>query len=497
MNESSKAYPVCTLDSGGSLPEAALFVVFGATGDLSHRKIFPALFDLHAAGILPQELRMIGFARRTLDEPAFRSELRLDCLRNCRQKNRLDELWEDFAARIHYIASDLDDETGYKALAALVAKAYPALRVPCNALFYLAVGPEHFGTIAGHLGRAGLGSTASVDCPGWRRLVVEKPFGRDAQSARELSGLLQRSFKEKDIFRIDHYLGKETVQNLLYLRFANSVFEPLWNRTHIESIVISVFETEGIGQRGGYYDSAGAARDMMQNHLIQLLCLTTMEPPASLDPESIRDEKVKVLRSVSVQSPEQMAGRSIRGQYEGYRTEPKVREDSVTETYASLRLNLDNWRFSGVPITLSTGKAFSERYSQIVIHFRQPPAALFAAHCGETLMNNTLTIRVQPDEGVWLRFNAKIPGVSAIRASELRFSYREVANYLPEAYERLIADALSGDSTLFIRADESERAWGIIDSLEEAWARSDPTAPPEKGGLFIYPSGSPVPGQHL
>jgi glucose-6-phosphate 1-dehydrogenase len=481
------------MDEGGALPESALFVVFGATGDLSHRKIFPALFDLHAGGILPPELKMVGFARRPLDESAFRLELRQSCLSYSRHKDRIDELWEDFASRISYIASDLDDESGYEELSRLAAQG--TLQ---NALFYLAVGPEHFGTIAERLGKAGLGSAADASSPGgdsagWRRLVVEKPYGRDAASAKELTNLLQRNFAETDIFRIDHYLGKETVQNLLYLRFANSVFEPIWNRTHIESIEISVFETEGIGQRGGYYDTAGAARDMMQNHLIQLMCLTTMEPPASLDPESIRDEKVKVLRSVSVLSPSRMAGRSIRGQYAGYRSEAKVGPGSVTETFASLRLELDNWRFSGVPITLRTGKAFAERYSQIVIRFRRPPAALFAAHCGETLMTNTLTIRVQPDEGVWLRFNAKVPGLPAIKASELRFSYREVANYMPEAYERLIADALSGDSTLFIRADESEHAWAIIDALEKAWALADPNASPEEGGLFIYPIGSAVP----
>lgn len=506
MSAAPEEYPVCSMDNGGSLPEPALFVVFGATGDLSHRKIFPALFDLHAGGILPPELKMLGFARRPLDETAFRLELRQSCLRYSRRKDKLDELWDDFALRIGYIASDLDDDTGYAKLSRILEtgrvvsaenakKANPGQ----NALFYLAVGPEHFGAIAERLGKAGLGSapraafTSKTVGSGWRRLVVEKPYGRDAASAKALTSALQANFAEKDIFRIDHYLGKETVQNLLYLRFANSVFEPLWNRTHIESIEISVFETEGIGQRGGYYDSAGAARDMMQNHLIQLMCLTTMEPPASLDPESVRDEKVKVLRSISALPPARLVERSSRGQYEGYRSEPKVRPGSVTETFASLRLELDNWRFSGVPITLRTGKAFSEKYSQIVLRFRRPPAALFAAHCGESLMSNTLTIRVQPDEGVWLRFNAKLPGLPAIKASELRFSYREVADNLPEAYERLIADALSGDSTLFIRADESEHAWAIIDALERAWALADPDAPPEKGGLFAYPVGSPIP----
>jgi glucose-6-phosphate 1-dehydrogenase len=275
------------------------------------------------------------------------------------------------------------------------------------------------------------------------------------------------------------------VQNLLYLRFANSVFEPIWNRNHIESIEISVFETEGIGQRGGYYDKAGAARDMLQNHLIQLMCLATMEPPASLDPESIRNEKVKVLLSISPYDVDRFIQNSTRGQYtEGvspdgqsipaYRKAAKVDPDSTTETYVSLRLELDNWRFSGVPIILHTGKAFAQKFSQIVINFRRPPAALFAAQCGDSLIHNSLTLRIQPDEGVWLRFNA-------------------VSDYLPEAYERLIADALAGDSTLFIRADESEHAWSIVDAMEAAWASVVPTAEPDRGGLRFYPAGSPVP----
>jgi glucose-6-phosphate 1-dehydrogenase len=343
---------------------------------------------------------------------------------------------------------------------------------------------------------------------GWRRLVVEKPYGADGGSARRLTEALQRNFDEKDIYRIDHYLGKETVQNLLYLRFSNSIFEPLWNRNHIEAIDISVFETEGIGGRGGYYDQAGASRDMLQNHLVQLMCLTTMEPPASLDPESIRDEKVKVLQSITLKGAKDLLSRSRRGQYAqgrspdgkdipAYVEEAKVRPESRTETYVSLRLELDNWRFSGVPITLRTGKAFAEKYSEIVIHYRRPPVALFAAQCGDALVPNALTIRIQPDEGVWLRFNAKVPGMPAIKPSELRFSYREVADYLPEAYERLITDALSGDSTLFIRADESEGAWRIVDALEEAWAGADPGGEPAQGGLILYPAGSSVPGLEL
>lgn len=518
MEIKSENYPTCSLESRAFVPDPAIFVIFGATGDLSHRKIFPALFDLFAEGILPPDLLIVGFARKPLDDASFRADLRQSCAKFARRGKFSEGQWESFAQRIFYLCSDLDDPDGFRRLADMVAGRdadFMAKRhshaLPANVLFYLAVGPEHFGAIACRLGSAGLGSagsgsqaSASETAIGWRRLVVEKPYGRDGESAQSLTASLHVSFSEKDIYRIDHYLGKETVQNLLYLRFANLVFEPVWNRNHIEAIDISVFETEGIGSRGGYYDTAGAARDMLQNHLIQLMCLTTMEPPASLDPESIRDEKVKVLRSISSSMLEDMVGRSRRGQYvEGrgaggellpaYRDESRVKPDSSTETYVSLKVELDNWRFSGVPITLSTGKAFAQKFSQIEIHFRRPPSALFAAQCGDSLMHNTLTIRIQPDEGVWLRFNAKVPGMPAIKASELRFSFREVADYLPEAYERLIADALSGDSTLFIRADESEHAWRIVDALEKAWASADTAAAPEAGGLILYPAGSPIP----
>lgn len=510
INESIERLPLCDLDDRAFEPESAVFVVFGATGDLAHRKIFPALYDLFADGILPANLVIVGFARRPLADQAFRNDVKTFCATFARRGSFSDEDWERFAARVFYLRSDLDDPEGYRRLSLIVGGSDEAFNaalgdrpLPPNALFYLAVGPSYFGPIAERLKEAGLGSVERTN-GGWRRLVVEKPYGGDAASARALTAALQDAFAEKDIYRIDHYLGKETVQNLLYLRFANAVFEPVWNRNHIESIDISVYETDGIGERGGYYDAAGAARDMMQNHLVQLMCLTTMEPPASLDPESIRDEKVKVLRSIAAYSPDEYLRRARRGQYSSgcdalgrerraYREESKVRPGSTTETYASLKLELDNWRFSGVPITLSTGKAFSEKFSQIVIRFRRPPAALFAARCGDTLAPNELTIRIQPDEGVWLRFNAKVPGMAAIKPNELRFSYREVADYLPEAYERLITDALAGDSTLFIRADESEYAWRVLDGLEKAWATADPADIPERGGLILYPAGSPIP----
>ena len=537
MNPDNTSYPLCNLQPEVPVPEAACIVVFGATGDLSRRKLFPALFDLFSSGKLPDDILMFGFARRPLDDEAFRSDLEAGCRTYARGSDFDADTWKGFSSRIFYLAADLDDAAGYTNLACILSgegklPGLPSgMKVPANALFYLAVGPEHFGLIADRLGEAGLGtvepgstdgstgpagSVGSADSArpdgstgvGWRRLVVEKPYGVDGRSASSLTEALQRSFREKDIYRIDHYLGKETVQNLLYLRFSNSIFEPLWNRNHIESIDISVFETEGIGQRGGYYDKAGASRDMLQNHLVQLMCLTTMEPPASLDPESIRDEKVKVLRSVALRTGRDLLARSRRGQYArgrsadgkampAYVEEARIDPGSRTETCVALRLNLDNWRFSGVPIILRTGKAFAEKYSEVVIRFRRPPAALFAAQCGENLISNSLTIRIQPDEGVWLRFNAKVPGLPAIKPSDLHFSYREVADYLPEAYERLLADALSGDSTLFIRADESEWAWRIVDALEEAWAGADTDAAPAEGGLFRYPAGSSIPEPEL
>lgn len=523
MKIPNQDYPVCNLESHHFAPEPAFFVIFGATGDLAHRKIFPALFDLYLEGSLPSGMLIIGFARRNLNHREFRSQIFEDVRAHARHSAFSASEFDAFSAHIWYLQADLEQSEGYKTLANIIAGKNPDFfnlegnstgspSLPRNALFYLAVSPENFGRIAENLGNAGLG-TYSHDATiagspsltqGWRRLVVEKPYGRDMQSARALTSLLHRHFRETDIYRIDHYLGKETVQNLLYLRFANSVFEPIWNCHHISSIEISVFEQDGIGQRGGYYDSAGAARDMLQNHLTQLMCLVTMEPPASLNPESIRDEKVKVLQSIRHFSPQELVQHARRGQYtEGvstdgtvipaYRNESRVNPDSTTETYAELTLELDNWRFSGVPITLRTGKAFAEKFSEIVIHFKRPPAALFAAQCGERLISNALTIRIQPDEGVWLTFNTKLPGVPAIKASHLRFSWREVSDYLPEAYERLIADALAGDSTLFIRADESEHAWAVIDELEKAWNETNPDASPKGGGLWLYPAFSAIP----
>jgi glucose-6-phosphate 1-dehydrogenase len=445
-------------------------------------------------GILPSDATVIAFARRELSRELFIAQMREACALYSHSKPLDEAAWESLARRVSYICGSFEDEGSYRELALRLVQ--PG--VPANALFYLAVAPEEFSVVAGRLAAVGLGSTAaSAGLRPFRRLVVEKPFGTDLESARSLNATLQACFAEDDIFRIDHYLGKETVQNLLYFRFANSIFEPLWNRNHIESIEIDVLETGGIGSRGGYYDKAGAARDMLQNHLIQLLCLVAMEPPASLGPESVRGEKVKVLQSIRDYSVPEFLARSTRGQYSAgravdgstqnaYADEARVAPGSVTETYVSLKLEVDNWRFAGMPFTLRTGKALDRQVSEIRVTFKRPPATLFAGYCGDLLSPNVLTLRIQPDEGMWLRFNAKEPGAERVAPKELRFAYRERNDdYFPEAYERLIADALAGDSTLFIRSDETEEAWRIVDALEKAWA----SGPPPR----LYPAGSSGP----
>ncbi|MGA2547947.1 MAG: glucose-6-phosphate dehydrogenase [Rectinemataceae bacterium] len=494
MPDNNEEYGYCDLSGNALEPEAAAIVVFGATGDLARRKIFPALYNLERMGILPPETLVIGFARRELSQEDFLAQMRESCALFSHSKPLDEAAWERLARRVSYQRGSFDDETAYRALALRLAE--PG--VPANALFYLAVAPEEFAAVARGLSSAELGCDsvrrALGECGAIRRLVVEKPFGRDRESARTLNATLQGCFAEEDIFRIDHYLGKETVQNLLYFRFANSIFEPLWNRNHIQSVEIDVLETGGIGSRGGYYDKAGAARDMLQNHLIQLLCLVAMEPPAGLDPESVRNEKVKVLKSIRDYSSAELLARSRRGQYSAgraangsslpaYVDEERVAPGSATETFVSLKLEVDNWRFAGVPFTLRTGKALDRQVSEIRVTFNRPPATLFSGYCGDLLSPNVLTLRIQPDEGMWLGFNAKQPGAARVVPKELRFSYRERNDaYFPEAYERLIADALAGDSTLFIRSDEAEEAWRIVDALESAWA----AGPSPK----LYPAGS-------
>jgi len=348
-----------------------------------------------------------------------------------------------------------------------------------NLLFYLATAPSQFGVVVEQLHRAGL--LDHEPQKGWQRIVIEKPFGHDLESARQLNRELTRFASEEQVFRIDHYLGKETVQNILMFRFSNAIFERLWNRDSVDHVQITVSEKQGVGQRGGYYEEAGALRDMVQNHLLQILSLIAMEPPVSLDAEPIRDEKVKLLKSLRPLQPSDVTKQVVRGQYfagalngqvqPGYRQEPKVKPDSNVETYVALKMFIDNWRWSNVPFFLRTGKSLPSSTSEVRVQFRPTPDVLFAAQCGQNLDPNALTLRLQPNEGISLRFNGKVPGTTlAVRPVRMHFSYdAEFGAYTPEAYERLLLEAMAGDATLFIRRDEVETAWRIVDGIRQAW----------------------------
>jgi glucose-6-phosphate 1-dehydrogenase len=460
-------------------------VVFGATGDLTHRKIFPAFYHLAKNGLLPEDFAIIGFARRPKSDDEFRQDLEKALLEFSHTKPVDEAVWKKLASHIYYFQGELDDPESYKKLAAKLKSIPEAAKIGENYLFYLATAPNYFGEAAKNLAAAGL---ASKHDGTRRRLIVEKPFGEDLASAKELNTTLQKAFDERDIFRIDHYLGKETVQNLIYFRFANSIYEPLWNRIYIDNVQLTVAEQVGVESRGGYYDGAGASRDMLQNHLFQLFTLTAMEAPASLDAESIRDEKVKVLRSIPTPSLEFLQKNVVRAQYGGgfingktipaYRQEEKVAHNSQTETFVAARFEIDNWRWHGVPFYLRTGKALGAQFTEINIVFKRPPSVLFAA--GEDtgtngrakMQPNSLRIRIQPNEGIGINFNVKVPGKAEAESVDMDFLYKSgFDHYLPEAYERLIVDALVGESTLFTRSDEVEQAWRLVDSLHEMWKK--------------------------
>jgi glucose-6-phosphate 1-dehydrogenase len=427
---------------------------------------------------MPQDYRIIGFARREKTDASWRQELRQALDEFSRTKPVDEPVWKEFSSHIYYCRGDLTDSAAYERLEKQLSS-FGSEPLRRNILFYLATMPSQFGEAIEQLHRAGL--LDKDGAKGWQRVVVEKPFGHDLESARQLNGELTHYAHEQQVFRIDHYLGKETVQNILMFRFSNSIFERLWNRDSIDHMQITVSEKLGVGERGGYYEEAGALRDMVQNHLLQVLSLVTMEPPVSLDAEPIRDEKVKVLKSIRRLSPEDVARQVVRGQYfagsvdgalrPGYRQEPKVKPDSNVETYAALKLFIDNWRWSGVPFYLRTGKNLPLSASEVRIQFRPTPHVLFAAQCGQHLDPNALTLRLQPNEGISLRFNGKVPGISVeVRPVRMHFSYdAEFGAYTPEAYERLLMEAMVGDATLFIRRDEVEAAWEIVDEIRKGW----------------------------
>jgi glucose-6-phosphate 1-dehydrogenase len=472
------------------VPQPCSIVIFGATGDLTHRKLVPALYNLAADGELPPSVVIVGFARRPKSDDEFRQDLEASTRKFSRQAVR-DEIWKTFSQSVFYHQSNFDNEAGYKTLAKRLDEIDKQYGTRGNRLFYLAAGPDQFEPILKNLKTAGLNDARKGS---WARVIIEKPFGTDLSSARELNRVVRNSFKEEQTYRIDHFLGKETAQNILVLRFANAIFAPLWNTHYIDHVQITAAETLGVGTRAGFYETAGALRDMVQNHLLQLLCLIAMEPPTDLSADSIRDEKVKVVRSLRRWSHDEIALSVVRAQYTkgaingepvaGYRQEQNVNPESQTETFVALRLFIDDWRWADVPIYMRVGKRLPKSATEISIHFKKAPAVLFNKDLRDL---NVLVIRIQPDEGISLRIHAKVPGTSfRIEPVKMDFHYgTSFGKPSPEAYERLLLDAMSGDATLFARGDEVEQAWAFIDPIEEAWhAKKDL---PE---LCFYPAGS-------
>ncbi|HXE45580.1 MAG TPA: glucose-6-phosphate dehydrogenase [Conexibacter sp.] len=472
------------------LPPPSTLVLFGATGDLAARKLLPAVYDLLADGRLPERFRLLAVVRGTLDEASFRTHAREAI--DAHARRALDErLWDALAPRIGVVAGQYGSPDLFRELAARLDADDERDGGPTQRLFYLAISPAFFADTARGLDEAGLGRGAEPPT----RLLIEKPFGRDLASARELNAAIEESFEERQVFRIDHYLGKETVQNLLVLRFGNGIFEPLWNRTAIDHVQITVAEDIGIGHRAGYYDRAGALRDVIQNHALQLLSLVAMEPPASFDADLVRDEKAKALHAAR---PLDARTDAVRGQYtagwlggervSGYREEEDVPADSRTETYAAVRVEIDNWRWAGVPFYLRTGKRLPLRTTEIAIAFKPAPHQPFRG-LDAPPPPNELVISVQPNEGATLQIAAKMPG-TALRMRPVQMDFQYGTSFLresPEAYERLLHDALLGDATLFTRADEVEAAWQIVDPVLEAWED------PDSGGPEPYEAGTPGP----
>ena len=451
-------------------------VIFGASGDLTSRKLVPALYLLSKKGRLPEETRIVGVSRTAFSHDAWREELKGSTQKFTRDKFE-EQPWNDFAANLFYHPGDLtklEDMQGLKKFLEEIENG------PAERIYYLSTAPQLYTAAIDQLGASGLASQED----GPRRIVLEKPFGTDLPSAKKLNEDVNRVFPERHVYRIDHYLGKETVQNLLVMRFANSIFEPIWNRNYVDHVQITVAEEVVVGRRGGYYDQAGILRDMFQNHLLQLLMITAMEAPVRFEADMVRDEKVKVLRAVRPLVGEEIVQETVRGQYRGYRDEEGVPDESQTETFAAMRLWVDNWRWNGVPFYLRSGKGMSCRTTQIVIQYRQPPHTLFDRE-GCNLDMNRLVIQIQPAEGIQMQIQSKVPdqGMTTMLTA-LDFKFRKQFNGdLPDAYQRLLLDALQGDASLFARSDEVELAWGIIDPILAAWRDQN------KPNLHLYENG--------
>lgn len=447
--------------------ENQLIVIFGASGDLTSRKLLPSLFELQLRNMLPEKFAILGAARTEHSDEEFRELSRKYIVEE--DNGDIDENQLDiFLSKVYYLAFDSTTSAKYSELKERISEIQQKEDLPDKILYYLATPPLMYELIPQFLMENGMNKAGSN--AGWRRLIVEKPFGTSLESARHLSEHLRHIFDEKEVYRIDHYLGKETVQNILVLRFSNGIFEPLWNRNYVDSVEIMASETLGVENRGKYYDGAGAMRDMIQNHLMQLMAFVAMESPSVFDPEPIRDEIVKVFRSIRPITTSEMDNQVIRAQYEGYRNENSVAVDSTTETWAGMKFFIDNWRWSGVPFYFFTGKKQSEKKSEITINFKSTPHQLFVGQCSGTSCNR-LTISVQPNEGISLRFGLKIPGAGfEVKQVSMDFNYSSLSNVkLPDAYERLLLDAMLGDSTLYTRSDALEASWKFIDPILNHW----------------------------
>ena len=471
--------------------EAFSLVIFGASGDLTHRKLVPALWTLFASRTLPEPFTILCTARTPMSDDAFRAKLKEGVKEFARFKLPNDQVWQRFAANVFYLPGDPTAPEFYGVLRQRLEELERARGGPRSRLYYLSTPPSLYADIVVNLGKAGLNEEES----GWTRIIIEKPFGHDLSSAQELNRLVTKVFREEQVYRIDHYLGKETVQNVLALRFANGIFEPLWNRNHVAEVQCTVAETVGVEGRGGYYEESGALRDMIQNHLLQIVCLVAMEPPVTFDADAVRDEKSKVMKAVRPIEPDAVEASALRAQYgpgfvnnrqvPGYRQEKSVKPDSTTETYAALRLLIDNWRWAGVPFYLQTGKRLAKRVSEIVIRFHRTPHMIFRRGL-VSVDPNLLVIRIQPDEGISLIVEAKEPGPDLkISPVTLDFKYHEVfGGEPPEAYERLLLDAIHGDATLYARGDWIEQAWRLTQPILDHWATTPGPLPEYEAGSW-------------
>jgi glucose-6-phosphate 1-dehydrogenase len=472
-------------------PKNLLFIIFGASGDLTARKLIPAIFSLRAQKLLPEKYAILGTGRTNLSDQLFRDKMKEAILKFSEEKVTDMALVDSFVKDLHYHSFDSSNETEYNGLKSHIEDLGKLYSAEGNYIFYMATPPNMYETIAVNLTNSGLSSQEK----GFRRFIIEKPFGYDLESGRALNRKLHELIAEEQIYRIDHYLGKETVQNLLVTRFANGMFEPLWNRNYIDRIEITSAENMGVGDRGGYYDNSGALRDMVQNHLLQMVGLTAMEPPSSLDADAIRNEVLKVFQSLQPLKEEDVPNQVIRGQYTaslirgecvaGYRNEKGVAEGSRTETYVAIKFFINNWRWGGVPFYMRTGKRLPTRVTEIVVHFKPTPHHLFRRDSGK-LSANQLIIRIQPDEGILLKFDMKEPGAGFnVKNVNMDFHYKDLTDTrVPSAYERLLHDVMEGDSTLFSRDDEVETAWKFLEPIRNAWTNDKSIK------VFGYPAGT-------